>query len=196
MSKKKESIVKFVGDYLPIIVFFIAFKIPKNSFLNPSLEPLFFATISMVIVTIFSLILCYTLTKKISYIALFVALVVTVFGLLSFYLHDDFYIKIKPTIVNMVFAAILLIGYCLKKPMLAVIFDNKLSMSNEAWLTLSKWWGFYFIFLAILNEIIWRNFSTELWVNFKVFGMMTLTVIFSLLQIPFMIRNLKDDNIS
>ena len=194
MSKKKENFAKLVSDYLPLIVFFIAFKIPKNSSLNPSLEPLVFATICLVVVTIFSLIFCYILTKKISKISLFSAIVISFFGLLTFYLNDEFFIKIKPTIINLIFAMILLIGYFIKKPMLAVIFENKITMSNQAWLTLSKRWGYFFILLAIINEIIWRNFSTEFWVDFKVFGMMTLTIIFSLTQMPFIIKNIKDED--
>jgi intracellular septation protein len=75
--------------------------------------------------------------------------------------------------------------------MLAILFEDKIEMSNEAWLILSRRWGFYFIFLAIVNEIIWRNFTTEFWVDFKVFGMMTFTIIFTVLQMPFMARQMK-----
>lgn len=194
MSKKKENLAKLVSDYLPLLVFFIAFKVPKNSWLNPSFEPIVFATICLVIVTIFSLVFCYILTKKISKVALFSATIITFFGLLTFYLNDDFFIKIKPTIINLIFAMILLTGYFMKKPMLAVVFENKITMSDQAWLTLSKRWGVFFILLAIVNEMIWRNFSTEFWVDFKVFGMMTLTIIFSLTQMPFIIKNIKDDD--
>ena len=190
MNKKKENIAKFVSDYLPLIVFFIAYKIPKNSLLNPNFEPLIFATICLVVVTIISLVVYYFLLKKIPKVALFTALILTIFGSLTVINGDDFFIKIKPTIINLIFATILLYGYFSKKPLLAFLFENKIAMSDKAWLTLSVRWGSYFIFLAILNEIIWRNFSTEFWVDFKVFGMMTLTIIFTIAQLPFMIRNI------
>lgn len=190
MNKRKENIAKFVGDYLPIIVFFIAYKIPKNSLLNPKFDPLIFATVCLVVTTIISLIVYYLLLKKIPKVALFTALILTIFGSLTVINEDDFFIKIKPTIINLIFAFILFYGYFSKKPLLAFLFENKIVMSDKAWLKLSLRWGNYFIFLAVLNEIIWRNFSTEFWVDFKVFGMMTLTIIFTIAQVPFMIRNI------
>jgi intracellular septation protein len=191
MTKKKEGIAKFLCDYLPIIVFFIAFKIPKNSIINHNLEPLIFATICLVTVTFLSLIVSYILVKKISQIALFSGVILAIFGGLTAVFNDEFFIKIKPTIINLIFSAILFYGYVKKKAMLAILFEDKIVMSNEAWLILSRRWGFYFIFLAILNEIIWRNFTTEFWVDFKVFGMMTFTIIFTILQMPFMAREMK-----
>jgi intracellular septation protein len=185
MKKSHESTTKFLYDYLPLIIFFAVYKLAKTA------NPLITATIAMVIVTIVALLISYILTKKIPLVALFSALVLTLFGGLTIFLQNDIFIKMKPTIVNVVFALILFYGYFVKKPFLAFLFGEKVKMNNSAWLTLSKRWAFFFIFLACLNEIIWRNFPTDFWVQFKVFGMMPISLIFTVSQAPFMMREMK-----
>jgi intracellular septation protein len=193
MIKKKEGIAKFLCDYLPLIIFFIAYKVPKSFLINYHLEPLIFATICLVFTAIISLIISYILIKKISQIALFSTIILTIFGSLTAIFNDEIFIKIKPTIINLIFAIILIASYLKKKPILAILFESQIQMSKQSWLTLSLRFGCYFIFLAILNEIIWRNFTTDFWVNFKVFGMMTLSIIFMVLQFPFLVRNMQKD---
>ncbi len=193
MTKKKEGIAKFLCDYLPLIIFFIAYKVPKSFLINYHLEPLIFATICLVFTAIISLIISYILIKKISQIALFSTIILTIFGSLTAIFNDEIFIKIKPTIINLIFAIILIVSYLKKKPILAILFESQIQMSKQSWLTLSLRFGCYFIFLAILNEIIWRNFATDFWVNFKVFGMMTLSIIFMILQFPFLVRNIQKD---
>ena len=193
MIKKKEGIAKFLCDYLPLIIFFIAYKVPKSFLINYHLEPLIFATICLVFTAIISLIISYILIKKISQIALFSTIILTIFGSLTAIFNDEIFIKIKPTIINLIFAIILIVSYLKKKPILAILFESKIQMSKQSWLTLSLRFGCYFIFLAILNEIIWRNFTTDFWVDFKVFGMMTLSIIFMILQFPFLVRNIQKD---
>jgi intracellular septation protein len=192
MTNKKENIAKFLCDYLPLIVFFIAYKIPKNIHANLNFEPLIFATICLVFTTFICLLLSYFLVRKISYIALFSGLILAIFGGLTAFFNNEFFIKIKPTIINLIFAVTLFYGYWQKKPLLSIIFENKISMKDEAWHQFSLRWALYFVFLAILNEIIWRNFTTEFWVDFKVFGMMTLTIIFTIIQMPFLARNIQN----
>lgn len=194
MIKKKEGIAKFLCDYLPLIIFFIAYKVPKSFLINYHLEPLIFATICLVFTAIISLIISYILIKKISQIALFSTIILTIFGSLTAIFNDEIFIKIKPTIINLIFAIILIVSYIKKKPILAILFESQIQMSKQSWLTLSLRFGCYFIFLAILNEIIWRNFTTDFWVDFKVFGMMTLSIIFMILQFPFLVRNIQKDN--
>ncbi len=193
MIKKKEGIAKFLCDYLPLIIFFIAYKVPKSFLINYHLEPLIFATICLVFTAIISLIISYILIKKISQIALFSTIILTIFGSLTAIFNDEIFIKIKPTIINLIFAIILIVSYLKKKPILAILFESQIQMSKQSWLTLSLRFGCYFIFLAILNEIIWRNFATDFWVDFKVFGMMTLSIIFMILQFPFLVRNIQKD---
>ncbi len=184
-KKSHDSLTKFLCDYLPLIVFFACYKLAKTP------DPLITATTYMIITTFIALIISYLLTKKIAKIALFSGIILGVFGGLTILLKDDLFIKIKPTIINLIFAAILFYGYFSKKPLLSYLIGDQIKMSDRAWLTLSARWAIFFIFLSILNEIIWRNFSTDFWVQFKVFGMMPLSIIFTLSQLPFMIKEIK-----
>ena len=184
-KKSHDSLTKFLCDYLPLIVFFACYKLAKTP------DPLITATTYMIITTFIALIISYLLTKKIAKIALFSGIILGVFGGLTILLKDDLFIKIKPTIINLIFAAILFYGYFSKKPLLSYLIGDQIKMSDRAWLTLSARWVIFFIFLSILNEIIWRNFSTDFWVQFKVFGMMPLSIIFTLSQLPFMIKEIK-----
>lgn len=186
MKNKKNSIAQFCCDYLPLLVFFVIYKFSQSP--NPLIE----ATIYLVITTIFALIISYLLIKKIPFLPLFSAIVLAFFGALTVFFQDELFIKIKPTIINSFFALILLFGYFIKKPFLSYVLGEKLKMSQESWLSLSFRWGIFFLFLAILNEIIWRNFSTDFWVQFKVFGMMPISLIFTLSQLPFMMKNVKE----
>jgi len=182
---KKDSLAKFLYDYLPIIVFFACYK------LSNSIDPLVTATKYMIITTFLTLIIAYILTKKLAKVALFSGIVLGIFGGLTIFLKDDIFIKMKPTVINSLFAAILFYGYFTKKPLLSYLLEGQVKMSNQAWLTLSARWGGFFIFLSLLNEIIWRNFGTDFWVQFKVFGMMPLSMIFTISQLPFMLREIK-----
>ena len=106
-----------------------------------------------------------------------------VLGGASIYFKNDQLIKMKPTVVNLVFAMILLGGvYISKRGLLKYVLDVAFALTDEGWCILSRRWGFFFLFLACLNECIWRNFPTEFWVNFKVFGMFSLTILFAISQ--------------
>ena len=185
LTEKKESISKILCDYLPLIIFFVVYKFSNSQ------RPLIAATSSMVVSTFFALIISYFLTKKIALVPLFSALVLGFFGCLTIFLKDDFYIKIKPTIINLIFAGILFFGYLSKKPLLSYLMGSQIKISPQAWLILSLRFALFFVFLAILNEVIWRNFSTNFWVQFKVFGMAPLSMIFTFSQLPFMMREMK-----
>jgi intracellular septation protein len=184
-ASEGSSLMKFLYDYLPLIVFFACYKLSRAP------NPLITATTYMIITTSIALIIAYALTKRIPMVALVSSIVLGIFGGLTVLLQDDIFIKTKPTIVNLIFAAILFYGFFRKKPFLSYILGEKIKMNNEAWLTLSMRWGLFFIFLAILNEVIWRNFSTDFWVQFKVFGMMTISIIFTVAQVPFMMKEMK-----
>lgn len=184
-KKSGDTTAKFLYDYLPLIVFFACYKLAKTP------DPLITATIYMIITTFIALIVSYFLTKKIPMVALASGIVLGIFGGMTILFKNEIFIKTKPTIINLLFAAILFYGYFAKKPLLSYLLEGQVKMSNQAWLTLSMRWGLFFICLAGLNEIIWRNFSTDFWVQFKVFGMMPISMIFTISQVPFMIREIK-----
>lgn len=181
-NKKTEIMSKFLHDYLPIIVFFVCYK------LSLTYDNLLFATLGMLYATFLAIVSSLVMSQKIPKVATFSALVLGFFCTLSIVFSDEYFIKIKPTIINLIFAIILLYGYFFKKPMLAILLGEQIKMSIEDWQKLAKRWALFFIFLAFLNEAIWRNFSTDFWVKFKVFGMMSISMIFTFSQIPFIIK--------
>src|SRR4051812_26715033 len=168
--------LKLVLDLGPLLVFFLAYRTAG----------LLAATGALVGFTLLSLGVIYAREKRIAIMPLVSAIAVTVFGSLTLILHDDLFIKMKPTFVNLLFASILLGGSYCKKPLLKLLLSDALTISDEGWMKLSRRWRLFFIFLAALNEIIWRHFSTDFWVNFKVFGMFNLTLLFTYSQIPLM----------
>jgi intracellular septation protein len=184
-NKSRDKMIKFLCDYLPLIIFFACYKLAETP------NPLITATIYMVITTFIALVISYILTKKIPMVALVSGIVLGIFGGLTVFLNDEIFIKIKPTIINLLFAVILFYGYFTKKPLLSYLLGEQIKMKNAAWLTLSARWALFFIALALLNEIIWRNFSTNFWVQFKVFGMMPISLIFTISQVPFMMKETK-----
>jgi len=184
-QSNNESLSKVLCDYAPIIVFFIAFKTSDNP------NPLFFATICLMVTTFIALIVSYVLTRKISIMALASGLLLGTFGGLTLIFKDEIFIKLKPTIVNLLFASILFYGSMAKKPLISYLFGSQLTMSEQSWIILSWRWAYFFLFLALLNEVIWRNFSTDFWVQFKLFGMMPISIIFAITQTPFIMRNME-----
>ncbi len=178
-----NSTLKFALDMLPLAAFFIGFK----------LGDLFVATALIMAATVVSIAVSYVLEKKIAMNPLITGGMVMFFGGLTLLLKDDTFIKMKPTIINLLFAVVLIGGVVfLKKGLLRYVLEMAFTMPDAAWKTLSLRWGVFFVFLAVLNEVIWRNFSTDFWVNFKVFGMMTCTIAFTLSQFPFVKRNMQE----
>ncbi len=137
---------------------------------------------------IISLGLSLSLFRHIPIMPLVTAAFVLFFGGLTILLNDDFFIKIKPTVVNTMFGVALLGGVALNRLLMKPLLGTVLELTDEGWRKLSIRWALFFFVLAILNEIVWRNFSTDMWVNFKVFGMMPLTILFSFSQMPLLTR--------
>ncbi|MDX2095751.1 MAG: septation protein A [Alphaproteobacteria bacterium] len=173
MSGKLNPGVKLILDFAPLAVFFAAFK----------LGDVLSATLALMVATAFSIAVIYAVERKLALAPLISGGLVMVLGGLSVAFHNEQFIKMKPTVVNLVFAAILLGGVLIyKRGLLKYVLDMAFTLTDEGWRVLSRRWGFFFLFLAALNETIWRNFSTEFWVNFKVFGMFTLTIAFAISQ--------------
>ncbi|WP_207457168.1 septation protein A [Azospirillum sp. SYSU D00513] len=114
---------------------------------------------------------------------------VLLFGGLTLWLQDDLFIKIKPTLVNLLFAAVLFVSYAMRRNVMKRLLGTVLSLTDEGWRILSLRWAFFFLLLAVLNEIVWRSMDTDAWVNFKVFGIMPLTLVFSAFQTPVILRH-------
>jgi intracellular septation protein len=122
-------------------------------------------------------------------------IVVLVFGALTLYLHDEVFIKMKPTIVNTLFGVILLGGLAFGKSLLGYVFHSAFQLDAEGWRKLTLRWGLFFFFLAILNEVVWRNFSTDFWVAFKVWATMPITILFTISQMPLIMRHSLDGEV-
>ena len=152
-------------------------------------RPIFPATSLFIVAIIIALLTSFYLTKKLPIMPLVSAVFVIILGGLTLWFHDSTFIKMKPTIVNTLMGCFLLIGVYFKRYLLSYIFGEAFKVDNEGWRILSLRWGLFFIFLAITNEVVWRNFSTNTWTNFKVFIISPLSVIFFFAQIPLIMRH-------
>jgi intracellular septation protein len=133
------------------------------------------------------------LVRSLPIMPLVSGIVVFVFGALTLYLQDEIFIKMKPTIVNSLFGAVLLGGLFFGKSLLGYVFDSAFKLDAEGWRKLTLRWGWFFFFLAVLNEVVWRGFSTDFWVAFKVWGTMPITIAFTMAQMPLIMRHALDE---
>jgi intracellular septation protein len=137
----------------------------------------------------------WALTRKLPVMPVVTCVAVVFFGALTFVFHDELFIKLKPTIVNSIFGAVLLIALAFGKPLLPIALDSVLRLTDEGWRKLTLRWGVFFFVLAALNEIVWRTQTTDFWVSFKAFGVMPLTIAFALAQTPLIMRyEAKDED--
>ena len=171
-----KSFLKFLTDFGPLAIFFFYYyNNDKN--LSIAIPPL-------IIATIIALIVVWIYEKKIPPMPLISGILITFFGGLTIYFNDPIFIYIKPTIINIIFALALFLGkYFTNEPILKKILGKSIALSNIGWEILNKRWMFFFLGLALLNELVWRTQSEEFWVNFKVWGMLPITIIFTGFQI-------------
>mgnify|MGYP002629834798 CR=1 FL=1 len=140
-----------------------------------------------------ALIVSWIMTRHLPVMPVVTCIAVVFFGALTFFFQDDLFIKLKPTIVNSIFGAVLLGALAFGKPLLPVVLDSVLKLTDEGWRKLTLRWGLFFFVLAIVNEIVWRTQTTDFWVSFKAFGIMPLTIAFALAQLPLIMKyELKD----
>ncbi len=140
------------------------------------------ATAAFIVATVIALIVSYAIDRYIPKMPLIAAAFVGIFGGLTLWFNDDTFIKIKPTVVSILFGAALLIGYVLKKSPLKMMLGTVLELTAEGWRILTLRWALFFFFLAVLNEVVWRSFSTDAWVSFKVFGILPITMVFAVVM--------------
>ena len=188
-----NPLLKLALELGPLGVFFFAnargeWIVERVPALAPIGEPIFLATALFMVAMLISLSVSLALTRTLPIMPLVTAVVVVVFGGLTLWLHDETFIKMKPTIVNTLFGAVLLGGLLFGKSLLGYVFDSVFRLTDEGWRKLTLRWGLFFLLLALLNEIVWRTASTDMWVNFKVFGIMPITLVFTLFQLPLINR--------
>ena len=180
-ENKKSSLTKSILEFGPILIFFLAYKyapIPPNFDGDPNLEQIIFATKIFIPVIFISLLLGWFQTNEIAKMPLFSAIIILIFGGLTIWLRDETFIKMKPTILYVLFAAILSFGLLNGKSYLRSLMGTTLPMAEVGWLIITRRFIGFFIFLALLNELIWRLFSTDFWVSFKTFGLPILVLVF------------------
>jgi intracellular septation protein len=163
-------------------------------FLTNARAGLFWATGVFMVAILISLSITWILERRLPTLPLVTGIFVLIFGGLTLILQDELFIKLKPTIVNTLFAVILLGGLLRGKSFLKSLMGSMFPMTDQGWRVLTLRWAMFFVVLAILNEIVWRNASTDDWVSFKVFGIMPLTILFSVLQLPTMNRHRLPEN--
>jgi len=199
VKPKINPVLKLVLELGPLVIFF--FVNAKGAFLTERFgigdlfpQPIFLATAVFMVVMLASITISWIISRHLAIMPLITGIVVLVMGGLTLWLQDDTFIKVKPTIVNVFFGAVLLIGMAFGRSFLAYVFDAAFALDNEGWRKLTLRWGLFFFFLAGLNELVWRTQSTDFWVAFKVWGTMPLTMIFALAQLPLMQRHMVQDH--
>ena len=176
---RPHPLFKLATELGPLMVFFVA-----NAKFN-----LFVATGAFMVAVIAAMIASYAVTRHVPMMAIVTAVVVIVFGTLTLVLHDETFIKVKPTIVYTLFAAILGGGLLFGRSFIAVMFDQMFNLTPQGWRVLTLRWSLWFLAMALLNEIIWRTQSTDVWVTFKAFGMVPLTMLFAVTQMSLIKRH-------
>ncbi len=174
-----NQLLKFVLEMGPLLVFFIV----NNR------AGIFIGTGAFMAATVIALGASYVLMRTIPVMPMVTAGFVLVFGGLTIWLADDLFIKLKPTIINLLFAAILLFGALSGRLFIKLVLEGAFNLTERGWRIITWAWIGFFIFLAAINEIVWRSFSTDFWVSFKVFGVMPLTIAFSFAMIPIILKH-------
>jgi intracellular septation protein len=181
--RKIDPRLKFALELGPLVVFFAAnwkFK-------------LFVATGALMVAVVAALVISFVLLRRLPIMPLVTAVIVVIFGSLTFYFQNDAFIKMKPTALYLLFSGALLGGLAFGKLLLPVMFDSAFQITEEGWRKLTYRWAVFFLGMAALNEIVWRNMSADFWVNFKSFGVIPLTMLFGLAQAPLIMRHEAKD---
>ena len=176
--KALNPMLKFALELGPLALFFIAY----------GRLGIFAATGILMASVVVTLGVSYAMLKRFPIMPLITAVIVVIFGSLTLILHDETLIKIKPTALYILFGAALFVGLWLNKPLLKILFDGAIHITDEGWRKLTWRWAFFFLALAVLNEIVWRTQTTDLWVKFKTFGFLPLTLLFALAQAPLIMK--------
>ena len=181
-KRKMPTMVKLAVEIGPLAVFFI----------TNSKAGIFNATIGFMVAITIALAVAWMFERRIPTLPLVTGVVVMVFGGLTLWLQDETFIKLKPTIVNVCFAFAIFAGLALKRNYVKTVMGSMINMDDEGWRKLAWRWGGFFLVMALVNEAVWRNVSTDMWVNFKVFGFLPITFVFAMFQVPMMNKHSLD----
>lgn len=174
-----SPVLKFLVEAGPLVVFFIAFQ--RAGIMT--------ATATFMVATVIAIAVAYWYERRIPMVPLLGCVVIMIFGGLTLWLQDETFIKMKPTIVLGIFAALLLGGLAMGRPLLRLVMGAAIQLEERGWQLLTLRFGLFFLVMAGVNEAVWRTMPTETWVNFKVFGVLPLTLVFAALQTPLMLRH-------
>ena len=177
--KKLKPGLKFLLEMGPLVLFFLVY----------SKFGIFQGTATLMVATVIALAVTYVLTKHLPVMPMVTAAMVVIFGGATLLLHDATFVKMKATVVYLLFAAALLGGLLFGKALLSVAFDSVMNLTEEGWRKLTLRWGLFFIAMAAVNEIVWRTQTEDFWVKFKVFGFVPLTILFAISQTPLMMKH-------
>ncbi|MGB5902399.1 MAG: septation protein A [Xanthobacteraceae bacterium] len=177
-KKHPHPMFKLATELGPLLIFFFA-----NAKFN-----LFVATGAFMVAIVVALVASWMVTRHIPVMALVTGVIVLVFGTLTLVLHDETFIKVKPTIIYGLFAAVLGGGLLFGRSFIAILFDQMFNLTSEGWRKLTSRWALFFVAMALLNEVIWRTQTTDFWVAFKAFGVIPITMVFAMLQMPLIKR--------
>lgn len=190
-----NPVLKLALEFGPLLVFFFAnARGAQLVQMFPALAdlggPIFIATAGFMLATVLALSVSWLLTRTLPMMPLVTSVVVLVFGGLTLWLQDELFIKLKPTIINSLFGFLLLGGLAFfRVSLLRYVFDTAFKIDDAGWIKLTWRWGFFFLAMAVVNEVVWRNFSTDFWVAFKVWGNMPITLVFVLSQMPLIMKH-------
>ena len=181
-KRKLSPIAKLAIDFGPLVVFVIAY----------ARFDIYVATGAFMAAIAAAMAVSWALTRHITLMLIVTAVLVLVFGTLTLVLHDPRFIKVKPTIVYTLFGATLMWGYLFRKPLLALVLDAMVHLTDEGWRKLTLRWAVFFFVMAVVNEIVWRTQTTDFWVSFKLFGFTPLTFVFAAAQYRLLMRYATD----
>jgi intracellular septation protein len=198
-QEKQNPMLKLALELGPLLVFFFGnlrgeWLIKTFPVFNALGGPLFVATALFMIATVVSLVVSRVVFGHLPIMPFVSGIVVLVFGGLGIYLQNDMFIKMKPTIVNALFGGLLLGGLFFGRSLLGYVFNAAFQLDDEGWRKLTLRWGLFFLVLAVMNEVVWRNFSADFWVNFKVWGTMPITILFTMSQMPLIMKHSLDSD--
>lgn len=182
-----SQLKKLLVELGPLVVFFTVNSQAHRVISDPK-HAIFWGTGAFMVATLIALIVSRSLFGRVPVMPLVSGFFVIIFGGLTLLLQDELFIKMKPTIVNALFAAALFAGLMFERPLMKYLFGEVFHLTEKGWTILTWRWACFFVFLAVLNELVWRSFSTDFWVSFKVFGVMPITIVFAALQVGLLKR--------